>query len=201
MALDKQSLAAGFARVAAHMEKASDHLNELDGRLGDGDLGVTMLRGSREVAKVLPTLPEDLGKALMTCAQAFTRASGSSFGTLLAAALLSAAKTLKGRTEAPWSEIPALLQGALDRMMALGKANLGDKTVLDALAASIKAMQGMSDPAAMATAGIAATEATIAAMKGQPNKIGRAGNMAARSIGNEDPGQVAWLELLHGVKG
>jgi dihydroxyacetone kinase-like protein len=136
----------------------------------------------------------------MTCAQAFTRASGSSFGTLLSASLLSAAKTLKGKTEAPWSDIPALLQGALDRMMALGNAHLGDKTVLDVLDASIKAMAGQETPAAQLAAGIKATEATIETMKALPNKIGRAGNMSERSIGNEDPGQVAFLEILRGLE-
>lgn len=200
MPLNKETLVAGFGHIAAHMETASDLLNELDGRLGDGDLGVTMLRGSREVAKVLPELPDDLGRALMTCAQAFTRASGSSFGTLLAASLLSAAKTLKGKTEADWSDLPALLQGALERMMALGNAHLGDKTVLDVLDASIKAMAGKSDPADLLAAGIAATTATIAAMKALPNKIGRAGNMSERSVGHEDPGQVAFLEILNGLK-
>lgn len=200
MALNKETLSAGFGRIAAHMEQSFDKLNELDGRLGDGDLGITMRRGSNEVAKVLPELPDDLGKALMTCAQAFTRASGSSFGTLLSAALLNAAKTLKGRTEAPWSEIPALLQGALDRMRTLGKANLGDKTVLDSLDAAVKAMAGKSEPADLLAAGIAAAEHTVETMKGLPNKIGRAGNMADRSIGNEDPGQVAFLELLRGLQ-
>src|SRR5271154_905666 len=112
MALTTPALAAGLERIADHMETVADRLNELDGQLGDGDLGVTMVRGGRELVKILPTLPADFGPALMACAQAFTRVSGSSYGTLLATALLSAAKATKGRTEVAWSEMSTLLRGA-----------------------------------------------------------------------------------------
>jgi dihydroxyacetone kinase-like protein len=201
MSLTVPVLSAGLARIAAHMEVAADALNTLDGQLGDGDLGVTMVRGGREVDKVLPTLPADLGMALMTCAQAFTRASGSSYGTLLATALLSAAKATKGRTEVPWSEVPALLDGALQAMMARGKASLGDKTVLDALNAAVRAIEGKDDPAAMLTAATAAVDATLDRMRGEPAKIGRARIFADRSIGLDDPGQVAFREILRGLSG
>ncbi len=66
------------------METVADELNALDGQLGDGDLGVTMTRGGRALQDILPTLPEDVGMALMACAQAITKVSGSSYGTLLA---------------------------------------------------------------------------------------------------------------------
>ncbi len=199
MPLTVPVLAAGLSRIAAHMETAADSLNTIDGQLGDGDLGVTMVRGGREVVKALPTLPADVGMALMACAQAFTRASGSSYGTLLATALLSAAKATKGRTEVPWTEVPALLQGALDAMIARGKASLGDKTVLDALNAAIEATTGKDDPAAMLVAAAAAVDATLARMRNEPAHIGRARIFADRSVGLDDPGQVAFREILRGL--
>jgi phosphoenolpyruvate---glycerone phosphotransferase subunit DhaL len=199
MAMTVPVLSAGLARIAAHMEVVADELNALDGQLGDGDLGVTMVRGGREVDKALPTLPADFGMALMACAQAFTRASGSSYGTLLATALLSAAKATKGRTEVPWSEVPALLQGALDAMMVRGKASLGDKTVLDTIDAAIKAMQGMDDPEKMLTAAAVAVESTVETMRHQPAKVGRARIFADKSIGLHDPGQMAFREILRGL--
>jgi len=201
MSLTVPVLSAGLARIATHMEVAADALNTLDGQLGDGDLGVTMVRGGREVNKALPTLPADVGMALMACAQAFTRASGSSYGTLLATALLSAAKATKGRTEVPWSEVPALLDGALAAMMARGKASLGDKTVLDTLNAAIRAIEGMDDPAKMLAAASAAVDATLDRMRGEPAKIGRARIFADRSVGLDDPGQVAFREILRGLGG
>ena len=82
------------------MESAADLLNEADGKIGDGDLGVTMVRGSRHLKEVLADLPDDVGMALMSCAQAFTKSSGSSFGTLLAPGLMSAATRCRGRNVA-----------------------------------------------------------------------------------------------------
>jgi dihydroxyacetone kinase-like protein len=199
MSLTVPVLSAGLARIAAHMEGAADALNTIDGQLGDGDLGVTMQRGSREITKALPTLPADVGMALMACAQAFTRASGSSYGTLLATALLNAAKATKGRTEVPWSEVPALLAGALAAMMARGKASLGEKTVLDALDAAARAVEGQDDPAKMLAAATAAVDATLERMRNMPAKVGRARIFADRSVGLDDPGQVAFREILRGL--
>ena len=102
-------LCQALARVAAKMESCSDELNALDAQLGDGDLGVTMVRGARAIVSELPNLPGDVGMALLKCAQAFTKLSGSTYGTLLATGLMSAAKATKGRTEVPWSEVSSLL--------------------------------------------------------------------------------------------
>jgi dihydroxyacetone kinase-like protein len=201
MALTTPALAAGLQRIADHMETVADRLNELDGQLGDGDLGVTMVRGGRELKKILPTLPADLGPALMACAQAFTRVSGSSYGTLLATALLSAAKATRGRTEVPWSELSTILRGAQEAMMARGKAALGDKTVLDTLDAAWRAADGLEAPAPMLEAAAAAVDATLERMRALPARAGRARIFADRSVGLDDPGQVAFREILRGLQG
>ena len=116
MALDTTTLRQGLAQIADQMEASADELNSADGALGDGDLGVTMTRGMREIMKVADDLPDDVGMALLACARAFTRISGSSFGTLLATGLMSAAKTCRGRTDIPWSETSNLLDGAVQAM-------------------------------------------------------------------------------------
>src|ERR1700756_3244491 len=146
MALTTPVLADGLKRIAAHMETVADELNALDGQLGDGDLGITMTRGGRALLDILPALPADVGMALMACAQAMTKVSGSSYGTLLATGLLAAAKATRGRTEVPWSETTDLLRAALTAMMTRGKASLGDKTVLDALDAAATAAEGKAEP-------------------------------------------------------
>jgi len=53
----------GIERLAAAMERCADELNQLDGELGDGDLGVTMVRGMRSLVEELPRLPDDVGQA------------------------------------------------------------------------------------------------------------------------------------------
>jgi dihydroxyacetone kinase-like protein len=201
MGLTTPVLAAGLERIADHMETVADRLNELDGQLGDGDLGVTMVRGGRELKKVFSNLPADLGPALMACAQAITRVSGSSYGTLLATALLSAAKATRGQTEVPWPEVPALMRGAQEAMIARGKAALGDKTVLDTLDAAWRAADGLEAPGAMLDAAAAAVDATLERMRTLPARAGRARIFAERSMGMDDPGQVAFREILRGLRG
>lgn len=199
MPLTATVLADGLERVAAHMETVADELNTLDGQLGDGDLGVTMTRGGRALQEVLPNLPADVGMALMACAQAMTKVSGSSYGTLLATGLMAAAKATRGRTEVPWTETAALLRAALEAMMTRGRAHLGDKTVLDALDAAAGAAQGRSDPHDILTAAASAVDATMERMRPMQAKIGRARIFAERSVGLDDPGMRAFREVLRGL--
>lgn len=199
--LTRERLAAGLARLAAHMESAADELNTLDGQLGDGDLGVTMVRGGREVTALLPDLPDDIGQALMQVAQAFTRTSGSSFGTLTATGLMAAAKATKGRDAVPWSEVPALVLAAFEMMRTRGKADLGDKTVLDTLHAAAVAADGMDDPQTMLAAMRAAVDSTMEAMRGQEARIGRARIFGEKSKGLDDPGMLAFRHMLRGLEG
>ena len=195
------SLRTGLAGVAAVMEQAVDDLNACDARLGDGDIGVTMRRGMRGIMEIADDLPEDVGKALMKCAQAFTSVSGSSYGTLLATGLMSAAKACKGRTEIPWADMAGLVRGALEAMMARGKGQLGDKTVLDVLDAIATALEGKSDPAAMLAAADMAVDATMDAFRPLPSRLGRARMYGEKSQGLDDPGMLALRRMIDGLKG
>ena len=199
MSLTTPVLSEGLKRIAAHMETVADELNALDGQLGDGDLGVTMTRGGRALLDILPTLPADVGMALMACAQAMTKVSGSSYGTLLATGLLAAAKATRGRTEVPWSETATLLRSALEAMMTRGKASLGDKTVLDALDAAATAADGKVDPGEVLRDATAAVEATLDRMRTMQAKIGRARIFGERSVGLDDPGMRAFKEVLRSL--
>jgi len=199
MALTTDGLKVGLTRIAAAMEGAADELNTADGKLGDGDLGVTMVRGCRLVMEVLPELPDDVGMALMKCAQAFTKTSGSSYGTLLATGLLSAAKATKGRTEVPWSEMGALLSGALEAMTLRGKAALGDKTVLDAIAAARDEVGTLDEPAAIVAAADTGVAAALDRYRDQANKVGRARIFGDRSIGLDDPGMLAFKRVVEAL--
>ena len=200
MALTTDGLKSGLTRIAAAMEEAADELNTADGKLGDGDLGVTMVRGCRLVTEVLPDLPEDVGMALMKCAQAFTKTSGSSYGTLLATGLLSAAKATRGRSEVPWSEMGALLSGALEAMTLRGKAALGDKTVLDAIAAARDEVGTLDDPAAIVAAADTGVAAALDRYRGQANKVGRARIFGDKSIGLDDPGMLAFKRVVEALR-
>lgn len=193
-----EDVKAAVAKIAAGMERAATELNELDGALGDGDLGVTMVRGTRAIAND-PDLPADLGQALMKCAQGFTRTSGSTLGTLVATGLMAAAKVSKGKQELPWNEAAGLFGAALDAMAARGKAALGDKTVLDAMDAIRRAADGKDDPARLHAAAVAELQATLDRLRSQPARQGRARIFAEKTVGRDDPGMVAMLRVLEAL--
>ena len=190
----------GIGRIAAKIESCADELNRLDGSLGDGDLGVTMVRGVRGMVDELPNLPDDVGMALLKCAQVFTRVSGSTFGTLLATGLMSAAKKAKGRTEVPWQEISSLLAEAVDGMSRRGRSQLGDKTVLDAVEASRAATDGLDDPGEIATAADDAIADALEQFRDQPSRQGRARIFGDKSIGLDDPGMIAFKRIVEGLQ-
>ena len=196
MTITTQTLLAAIDRVAAAMERDFDELNTADGALGDGDLGVTMTRGMRAIAEMKDNLPDDLGMALFQCAQAFTKSSGSSYGTLMATGLMSAAKTLKGETAIEAKSISALVAGARDKMQERGKAELGGKTVLDTLDYVAKATDGNDNPA---TAAAQAVDQALNDFRDKPATVGRARIFGEKSVGLDDPGMLAMQRIVKAV--
>ena len=193
------SIKTAATKIAQLMEESADELNAADGLLGDGDLGITMVRGFREIIEVRDSLPDDVGMALFQCAKAFTKSSGSSYGTLLATGLMSVAKKKKGQHEIQVEEISALLDDALDAMKQRGKAELGDKTVLDVIAASSQAAKDQSDGSSVLKAINDAVTSTIDEFRSRQSKIGRARIFSEKSIGLDDPGMLAFRKMLEAL--
>ena len=194
--LDVATLKAGLSAICERMDACAGELNDLDGRLGDGDLGVTMQRGARDLREVLNEEPDDLGVMLMRSAQAFTRTSGSSFGTLLATGLMAGAKVFRGRTEVAWEELPGAMTDALAAMKKRGKGELGDKTVLDTLEAVCVACNGLDEPHDLLHAADCATNSVLEEFRGKPSRLGRARMFGEKSVGLDDPGMVAFRRML-----
>ncbi len=187
-------------RISAAASSAKDELNSLDGRLGDGDLGITLSNGWAEAdAADLPE--EDLGRAFLEVSKAFQRVSSSSFGTLLATGMMAAAKATKGRSEAEFSEIPQLVAAARDAMMARGKGELGKKSVLDVLDAVARETCGHDDPAELAAVAKQAVADTLDRFRDLPAGLGRARMYGDASRGLDDPGMLAVKRMLDGLLG
>ena len=184
-------------RLAEHLESSAEELNGLDAQLGDGDLGVTMVRGSRQLLEIREDLPDDWGMALLKCAQAFTKTSGSSYGTILATGLMAMAKQKKGQAEMDSTEWAGLLKLALVAMQQRGKSELGQKTVLDPLSAAQKKLE--STPETSLSDLIEVVQQTIDDFRDKPCQIGRARIFQDKSIGLDDPGMVAFKRLLEGL--
>ena len=102
-AMTTNSIRWAIGNLKESMVAAASELNALDGALGDGDLGVTLSQGFPRLHEDAPNLPEDVGTALLQCAQAFTRVTASTYGTLLATGMMAAAKATRGRNEVQWT--------------------------------------------------------------------------------------------------
>jgi dihydroxyacetone kinase-like protein len=190
--------------VAAVIEKNKQYLTDLDAAIGDGDHGTNMSRGFTFVKKVLEDssiqLPADLFKK---SAMALIAHVGGASGPLFGTAFLRAAGALKDKTELGSHDYVAILKAAAGGVQMRGKAQKGDKTILDALLPACEAAEaadkaGKSAQEVLnaakdaAAQGAAATEQLIA-------KKGRASYVGKRNIGHRDPGAESTALMLAAV--
>ena len=200
MMITTESIQTAIIRLNKVMEQYADELNTADGLLGDGDLGVTMIRGFRNLLEELESLPKDIGMAIFQCAKAFTKSSGSSYGTLMATGLMAVAKVKKGQTEIEMDEVSGLFNISLEAMQMRGKASLGDKTVLDVIAAARDSAKNQTDWNTMFNSINKAIIDTIELYRGRQSQIGRARIFGEKSIGLDDPGMLAFKRMFESLQ-
>ncbi len=199
-----------LAKLADDAIASKDELTELDAALGDGDLGRTVERGFRAVQGMLlegeVNAEADLGKLFFKTGKTFSTAAASSFGALLGTAFMKGGMALNGQTEASASDIIKAMRASLTALIDQGKANIGDKTMLDALGPAIDAMstymanhQGDVTLAPLLRAGANAAQGGAEHTQTMQSQIGRASWQGARSIGAMDPGARAVAIMLNSV--
>lgn len=193
-----------FIELSAVFARESAWLTELDRVIGDADHGINMERGFRAVAKALQD-PEteatndfkaapadDLGALFQEVAMQLLQHVGGASGPLYGSFFLKAAASLKGRQAVDSKAFFEAIWAGTQGLALRGKAQAGDKTMLDAWLAVCEAAKGsheLSDLAQAAEAGARATRPMLA-------KKGRASYLKARSIGHQDPGaSSSWLLL------
>ena len=199
MMITTESIQTAIIRLNKVIEQYADELNTADGLLGDGDLGVTMIRGFRNLLEELESLPKDIGMAIFQCAKAFTKSSGSSYGTLMATGLMAVAKVKKGQTEIEMDEVSGLFNISLEAMQMRGKASLGDKTVLDVIAAAGDAAKNQTDWNTMLKSINKAINDTMELYRDRQSQIGRARIFGEKSIGLDDPGMLAFKRMFESI--
>lgn len=191
--------AAVLNAVADALIASKDELTALDAALGDGDLGRTVERGFRAVKEALAANDEtDLGKLLFKLGKVFGDAAASSFGALFGTALRKGGMALKGKTELTAADIADAMQAALDALMELGKANIGDKTMLDAIHPALQAIRASEtrEIGMCLRAAADAAQAGAEQTKTMQSMIGRASWQGERSIGQMDAGARAIALML-----
>ena len=136
--LNKENLIIILDKLFDQSKKYYDDFNSADAKIGDGDLGITILHGLEEIQKNKVSFSNDMGENFMVCSKAFVKRSGSSFGTLIAFSLMNISKKMQGKTHCDHNDIINFFETALKTILERGKTNLGDKTIADTLDLIIK---------------------------------------------------------------
>lgn len=191
--------------ITAALIGAKDELTALDAVAGDGDMGVTFVAGCTAILDVLATVSDAAPSAVLRAVGVETsRKAPSTAGTLVAFGLLAAAKdTAADELDDTAASFARVLRVVADTVSSRGKSEVGDKTMVDALAPAAAAAREVA--AAGGSRADAARAAAAAARTGADAtfdlvpKHGRAAWLSGRSAGSPDAGAVAVAIALEAV--
>jgi len=188
-------------RFAALLAENKDHLTQLDSAIGDADHGANMDRGFKAVlGKKTEFQGKDIATVFKTVAMTLISTVGGASGPLYGTFFLQAGLLAAGKSSISAEEFGALLEKGLNGVIQRGKANPGDKTMIDAMQPAIeayrKAVQGgesldgaLKKAAKSSREGMKATIPLVA-------KKGRASYLGERSAGHQDPGSTSTALLF-----
>jgi dihydroxyacetone kinase-like protein len=187
--VDRDSVTDWMERFAASIHEHRDELVRLDREIGDGDHGTNMDRGMRKALEALDSdEQQDPGTVLRTVAMALVSSVGGAAGPLYGTLFLQLGNRLSGVQDAGLSEYATAWRKGVEAVQARGKAELGDKTMIDALLPAVQALEeaseldgGLRDAASAAERGMRETIPLVA-------RKGRASYLGDRSRGHQDPG-------------
>ena len=189
--------------ICDDIEKNKDYFSELDRATGDGDHGVTMSIGWTAVKEKLDTLSSDLtfDKICMQVASSFLSAVGASAGPLYATALMRGGAKLKDLKSSNASQIADFFEAAANGIKERGKAELGDKTMLDVwipAAETIKKTSiGQEDIIEILKQGALKAKQAMESTKDMLSKKGRSSKLGERSRGHIDPGAASSAMIIN----
>jgi len=182
-------------------EKHIKKLRDLDAAIGDGDLGITISKGFKAMEEVL-SIPKEvkINKLLKDIGMAFNEAASSTFGTFFATAFIKAGSAVEDKEAIDVGDLSRMFQAAVQGIIKRGRANLGDKTILDALIPASEAVKQVAEKdgsiyEALQRATSAAKEG-VERTKDLRAKTGRARSFGERTKGVQDPGATALYFFL-----
>jgi phosphoenolpyruvate---glycerone phosphotransferase subunit DhaL len=192
------ALRAAAGVIAAHR----DELVQLDRAIGDGDHGENLKRGfTAIVSKLDGSVPDTPGGVLKLAGTTLISTVGGAAGPLYGTAFLRAATATSDATELDAAAVTAALRAALGGVVARGKAEIGDKTMVDALDPAVRAAEEADGAGIAAVLAAAASAAETGAESTVPlvARKGRASYLGERSAGHLDPGARSTALLLRSL--
>jgi len=201
MVVTKNNILRWLENTAAVMSENKDYLTQLDSPIGDADHGINMNRGFRKVMEKLPTVEDkDIGNILKTTGMTLISSVGGASGPLYGTFFMRGGMAVDSKEELTDEDLTAMLQSAVDGVVQRGRAQPGDKTMVDAWLPAMKALRESLD--ADHDLQVALEKAVDAAEQGMKDTIplqakkGRASYLGERSIGHQDPGATSSYLML-----
>lgn len=205
--IDSAGLKRMFDEIAAAIDADKDRLCQLDGVIGDADHGIAMALGFGAVREALAQL--DLAATgptalLNTAAKSFLNAVGASSGPLYATAFIRGAAAVKGRAILEEADVIVMLRAMAQGIQDRGKAELGEKTMVDAwlpaAQAAVVAQEAGKSLSESLEAALAAAERGAEATKDMIATKGRSSRLGERSLGHMDPGAASAVTVIGAMR-
>jgi len=199
--MDAATISSWMREVEASVRAERDHLVQLDSAIGDADHGINMDRGMTAVLGGLDeAAPADISALCKQVGMTLVKSVGGASGPLYGTFFLRMAGALSADESVDAADFAKALRAGVEGVVQRGRAEAGDKTMFDALAPALDAL----DAALASGGGLAAAlaDATIAAEKGRDAtefmvaRKGRASYLGQRSVGHVDPGATSATILI-----
>lgn len=202
--LNKSSLKNILGEIVSVMNEEKQYLIELDGAMGDGDLGLTMAAGFQGAYEEIDKIDtDDIGNILIKLGMKMNSIVPSTMGTLISTCFLKAGKEARGKIEIDLLDIAKMGRAAVNGVMERGKAKIGEKTMLDSLNPAVEALEKAIDEKLELKK--AFEKAYEAAEAGVENTTalkavhGRAAYYGEKSLGRPDSGAAAVMFIFKGI--
>jgi len=202
--IGKQEILDWLKKSAAVIEQQKSYLTDLDSPIGDADHGIIMDRGFKKVLTKLPSVEDkDIGTILKTTGMALISSVGGAAGPLYGTFFLDAAKSIPEKEELDVEDLVNLFESGLTGIKRIGKANGGDKTIIDAFEPALEELRRAA--AENKPLQDSLESMSEAARKGMQSTIpmvarkGRASYVGERSAGHQDPGATSTYYLIHAL--
>lgn len=199
--MTNEQIMSWLERIADALHENAQYLTQLDSSIGDADHGINMDRGFTAIRAKFPEMATmDIAGRLKTVGMTLVSTVGGASGPLYGTAFLRASTATTGKQELSPADLVAMLDALLGGVVARGKAQPGEKTMVDALTPAVNSAkealaQGKDLATITAQAAAAAEEGMKATIPMLATK-GRASYLGERSIGHQDPGATSsWLIL------
>jgi dihydroxyacetone kinase-like protein len=202
MSITRDDVLAWIKVVAGIINTNSSYLTQLDAAIGDADHGANMDRGFKAVMNKIPDISDkDIGTIFKTTGMTLISTVGGAGGPLYGTFFLQAGIKSVGKMELNLNDWAEVLESALSGIVMRGKAELGDKTMVDALTPAVNSLkQSIKDNQSLNTALSLSAEAAKAGMEGTIPLVarkGRASYLGERSAGHQDPGSTSMYLILN----